>query len=255
MKPEDLDRIFARAGAGHRVEQQAEQVEQQAEQQVEPELLRRISGAILPGLRPVRPMPSARATVAGLLLLPAAVGMAGASILGMYGLHKLSGFQSAGIFAVVGLFAWLAAGQSAAEMVPGSRRLVNPAVLVCAGCLALIAVFAVLFGGYAMAYAIDGLVQQGVPCLRAGLLHALPAAGGTWLILRRGMAVNATAAGLAAGTLAGLAGVTMLSLHCPNVRAIHVMAWHVAVVPVSAVAGALLARALTFRERTAAKPS
>jgi hypothetical protein len=240
MKPEDLDRIFASAGTEH---------------PLEPELLERISGAILPGLRPVRPLPSAEVIVAGLVLVCLTVGIAGASIFGMYGIRKLSFTESAPIFAVVGLLACLAASQTAAEMVPGSRRMVNPAVLVCVGSLALIAVFAVLFGGYAMAYAIDGFVQQGVPCLRAGLLHALPAAAGTWLILRRGMAVNRTAAGLAAGTLAGLAGVTMLSLHCPNLRAIHVMAWHVAVVPLSAAAGALLARVLTFRERSAARPS
>lgn len=240
MMPEDLDQIFARAETGHRVD---------------PDLLDRISVAILPGLRPVRPMPAASVIVAGLLLLCAAVGMAGAAILGFYGLHKLSAAQSAAIFAIIGLFAWLAAGQSAAEMVPGSRRTVNPAVLVCLGSLALIAIFAILLGGYATSYAMDGFVQQGVPCLRAGLLYAIPAGAGTWLILRRGMAVNPTAAGLAAGALAGLAGVIMLSLHCPNLRAIHVMAWHVAVVPLSAAAGALLARALTFRERSAARPS
>jgi hypothetical protein len=240
MKPEDLDRIFASAETGH---------------PVEPELLERISGAILPGLRPVRPLPPADVIVAGLVLLCLTVGIAGASLFGMYGIRKLTSIESASIFAVLAVFTGLAASQSAAEMVPGSRRMVNPAVLVWAASVALIAVFAALFSSYAMAYAMDGFVQQGVPCLRAGLLHALPAAAGTWLILRRGMAVNRTAAGLAAGTLAGLAGVTMLSLHCPNLRAIHVMAWHVAVVPLSAAAGALLARVLTFRERSAARPS
>jgi hypothetical protein len=236
MMPENLDRIFADSGAGH---------------QVDPKLLGLISGRILPGLRPVRPLAPAKAMVTGLLLLCAAVGIAGAAIFGMYGIHKLSGEESASIFAVVSLFAWLAASQSAAEMVPGSLRIVNPRVLVCAGCVALVAVFASLFGGYAM----DGFVQKGVPCLRGGLLFAAPAGTGTWLILRRGFAVDATAAGLAAGTLAGLAGVTMLELHCPNLRAIHIIAWHVAVIPVSAVAGALLARALTSRERSAARPS
>src|SRR5450432_716223 len=151
MKPEDLDRIFASAGTEH---------------QVEPALLDRISAAILPGLRPVRPMPPARVIVAGLLLICAVVGIAGASIFGMYGIRKLSGAESAAIFAVVGLLGCLAASQTAAEMVPGSRRLVNPAVLAVAGSLALIAVAAILFGGYVMAYAIDGFVQQGVPCLR-----------------------------------------------------------------------------------------
>jgi len=98
-------------------------------------------------------------------------------------------------------------------------------------------------------------VSQGVACLTAGLLHAIPAAIASWLLLRRGFAVNPTSAGMVAGTLAGLAGVTMLELHCANLRAIHVMAWHVAVVPVSAVAGALLAHALTSRERSAARLS
>ena len=229
MRPEELDDILVRAGA---------------EQQVEPELLNRISGAILPGLQPVRPMASAKVIVVCLLLLCSAVGIAGASILGLYGIRKLRAEESATIFVVVGLFAWLAASQSAAEMVPGSRRMVNPAVLMFAGCVALIGVFASLFGGYAM----DGFVRQGVPCLRAGLLFALPAGGGTWLILRRGMAVSPTAAGLAAGTLAGLAGLIMLELHCPILHAVHVITWHVAVVPVSAAAGALLARVLTSRD-------
>ena len=236
MEPEDLERVFARAREEH---------------PVDPALVNRISRSILPGLQPVRPMPSAPVIVAALLLLCLGVGITGASILGMYGIRKLSFLESASVFAVVGLLACLAAGQSAAEMVPGSRRLVNPAVLAGAGCVTLIAVFALLFGGYAM----DGFVKQGFPCLRAGLLHALPAGGGAWLILRRGFAVNRTAAGLAAGTLAGLAGVTMLELHCANLRAIHVMAWHVAVVPVSAVAGALLAHALTSRERSAGRLS
>src|SRR4051812_22850045 len=43
-----------------------------------------------------------------------------------------------------------------------------------------------------------------------GLLHAIPAALISWLVLRRGFAVNSLAAGLAIGTLAGMAGVSML---------------------------------------------
>jgi hypothetical protein len=73
------------------------------------------------------------------------------------------------------------------------------------------------------------------------LFHAIPAALASWLLLRRGFAVNSVAAGLVAGTLAGLAGVTMLELHCANLQAPHVMLWHTAVMPVSAAAGALLA--------------
>ena len=72
------------------------------------------------------------------------------------------------------------------------------------------------------------------------MLVAIPAALAIWLVLRRGYAVDATSAGLAAGTLAGLAGVITLELHCPIFRAMHVMVWHTAVTPVSAAGGALL---------------
>jgi len=49
-------------------------------------------------------------------------------------------------------------------------------------------------------------------------------------------------AGLAAGTLSGLTGLTMLELHCPNLKAIHVMVWHVAVVIVSGILGFAIGR-------------
>ena len=69
-------------------------------------------------------------------------------------------------------------------------------------------------------------------------------------MLRRGFAVNPPSAGLVAGTLGGLAGVGMLELHCPNFQAAHILAWHTAVVPVSAALGALLGWRLRFRVRS-----
>jgi hypothetical protein len=68
-----------------------------------------------------------------------------------------------------------------------------------------------------------------------------------WLLLRRGFAVNFVAAELVTGTLAGLAGVTMLELHCANFQAPHVMLWHTAVMPLSGAAGALSAWLLRFQ--------
>jgi hypothetical protein len=73
---------------------------------------------------------------------------------------------------------------------------------------------------------------------------AVPTGIASWLVLHRGFAVNRTAAGLSAGTLAGLAGLAMLEIHCPNFHAMHVMVWHTAVIPISGLAGALLARLL-----------
>jgi hypothetical protein len=59
-------------------------------------------------------------------------------------------------------------------------------------------------------------------------------------VTSRGLAMRGPSAGIAGGTLAGLAGVTALELHCANFQAPHVLLWHTAVVPVSAAAGALV---------------
>ncbi len=104
-----------------------------------------------------------------------------------------------------------------------------------------------IFAGVFRDYHTTHFVSVGIACLVAGLAHAIPVAVLSWLLLRRGFAVNPVAAGAVAGTLAGLAGVTMLELHCPNFQVLHVLVWHTAVVPVAGAAGALLAWALQLR--------
>jgi hypothetical protein len=110
-------------------------------------------------------------------------------------------------------------------------------VLGVSGCIGLAAVFGLLFHDYRT----EWFVSQGVACLTAGLVQALPASVAAWLLLRRGFAVNSIAAGFAKGALAGLAGVTMLELHCLNFEAPHVMVWHIAVLPISGAVGMLVA--------------
>jgi hypothetical protein len=210
---------------------------------VDPALLDRVATSIGSSLRPVRPLPPIWVLAGGLVLVCAAVALAGAARSGFYGIQKLGVLERGLIFPTLGILIFLAATTCVSEMIPGSRRRVAPGWLLGAGSLALLAVFAVLFRDYRT----DHFVSQGLVCLTAGLLHAIPAALASWLLLRRGFAVNSAAAGLVAGTLAGLAGVTMLELHCANFQAPHVMLWHTAVMPVSAAAGALLAWLLRSR--------
>ena len=122
----------------------------------------------------------------------------------------------------------------------------HPGVLLAVSCLVLMGVFVVVFRDYHTSH----FVSAGIACLVAGLIHAVPVAFLSWLLLRRGFAVNPVAAGAVAGTLAGLAGVTMLELHCPNFQVLHVLVWHTAVVPAAGAAGALLAWALQLRARS-----
>jgi hypothetical protein len=114
----------------------------------------------------------------------------------------------------------------------------RPATLLMVVMVAWLSVDAVLFHDYRM----GSFVAEGIPCLRAGVAVAVPTGMASWLVLRRGFAVNPANAGLAAGTLAGLAGLTTLELHCANFLAPHVMVWHTAVIPVCGLAGAILAR-------------
>jgi hypothetical protein len=205
--------------------------------QVDPAVLRGIANAIVPNLRPVRPL-SPPVLAAQLIAVSAAAAFAGAGVLGFKGIQRLSAVQSAAIFPAVALFICLAAALSTAAIIPGARQRVRPAVLVALACAALAGIFALVFHDYSTA----GFVREGVRCLTAGVANAIPAALLAWIVLRRGFAVNATAAGAAAGALAGLAGILMLELHCPLLQAPHAMLWHVAVIPICGAVGALLPR-------------
>ena len=223
MKDREIDAILQQAG--------------DASRGVDPALLNRIAGALGPAVPPVRPLPRNWVLAVGLLAVCTAVALAGAARLGFLGFQKLGVPGRALIFPALAVLTWISAAACVAEMIPGSRRRVPPGFLPGAASLALVAVFAGLFRDYHT----DHFVQQGLICLTAGMLHAIPAALLCWLLLRRGFAVNPVAAGLVAGTLAGLAGISMLELHCQNFEAPHVMLWHTAVIPVSAGAGALAA--------------
>jgi len=210
--------------------------------EVAPALLERVVGSIKSSMQPVRPLLPTWVLAGGLVLIGSAVALADAARAGFYGFEKLSVLERAFIFPTLGILIWVAAAEFVSEMIPGSRRRMGPVALLTLGSLVLLGVFAVLF----RAYPTDHFVSAGIKCLVTGVLHAIPVALLSWLLLRRGFAVNPVAAGLVGGTLAGLAGVTVLELHCANFQALHVLLWHTAVVPVSGVAGALVAWALRF---------
>jgi hypothetical protein len=232
MRDEDIDDIL---------KQEAE-----AKQGVDPALLNRISMSIGSGLRPVRALSPAWILASGLFLICAVVAVGGAIVLGPHGVQKMSAVERGLIFSILSILVWLAATLCIAEAIPGSRRPMAPWLLVGTGCIGLGAVFGLLFHDYRT----ERFVSQGLACLRAGLILALPASLAAWWILKRGFAVNPVAAGLATGTLGGLAGVTMLELHCINFEAPHLMVWHIAVMPISGAIGALVAlTARAYRRR------
>lgn len=210
--------------------------------------LQRVAESIRPSLCPVRPLPPAWVMTAGLVLICAAVSLAGAARAGFFGFEKMDILERLLIFPALFILVWLAAAEFTHEMIPGSRRRVSAGTLLGLSCAALLAVFAFLFRDYETHH----FISVGIVCLLTGFFHAIPASLLAWLLLRRGFAVNSVAVGLVAGTLGGLTGVGVLELHCPNFEAAHVLVWHTAVVPLSAGAGALATWALRFRKGSGA---
>lgn len=220
-----------------------------APDQLDPASLQRVADSIRSSLRPVRPLPSTWLLASGLVLICAAVAVAAAAAAGLHGVEKMSGWERALIFSTLGLLAWLGATEFANAMIPGSRRRISAGVLLAVSCVTLLAAFSLLFHDYR----VERFVSAGIACLMTGLLYAIPAGLLSWLLLRRGVSLNSVSAGFVAGTLAGLAGVGMLELHCPNFEAAHVLVWHTAVVPLSAALGALVGWALRFRKTSDAQ--
>lgn len=219
-----------------------------ASSEVDGSVLERVMHSIKPAFGPVRPLPSTPILSAGLVFACAAVSLIGGAVFGLYGIEKMALWQRALVFPSLAALTWISGAAFADEMIPGSRRRISARALLATGIAVLLGVFAFLFRDYQT----EHFVSAGIVCLAVGFLFAVPAAFLGWLLLRRGFAVNSISAGAVAGTLAGLAGVGMLELHCVNFQAAHVLVWHTAVIPLSAAVGALLGWLLHLRQTRAA---
>jgi Negative regulator of sigma F len=207
---------------------------------VEPAVLKGIADSISSSLRPVRPLPRTWVLTAGLPLICVSVAVAAAAGMGFYGIEMLSLWERVLIFSTLGILIWAAGKEFVSQLIPGSRPYFGVGAFLIISATALLGVLALVFHDYRT----DHFISAGILCLLTGLILAIPSALLSWLLLRRGFAVNSVTAGLVGGALAGLSGVTMLELHCANFQALHVLVWHTAVVPVSAAAGALVGWAL-----------
>jgi hypothetical protein len=76
--------------------------------------------------------------------------------------------------------------------------------------------------------------------MKNGLAFSAPAAILLWFILRRGAILYPKLIGAIAGGLAGLAGLSVLEINCPNLNAFHILIWHEGVLVISSLGGALL---------------
>jgi len=210
-----------------------------------PETLARIAESIARSIRPVRPLAAGWLLTARVFLICMAVTLVGAAALGFSGIAKMNVLERSLVFGALALLALSTASQLVNAMTPGSRRRMTSVAQFAVSGLSLAAILAMCFRNYQITH----FWRAGLVCLAIGLLHAVPAGLLSWWVLRRGFAVEPASAGLAAGTVAGLAGVAMLEFHCPNFQAAHVLVWHIGVLLASAGLGMLCGSAQVRFER------
>ena len=203
--------------------------------QISSALQRRIAHPLLMSLRPVKPLPPLRVSIAQLVVLfvvfsSALVGVLGLRASTARACSRLWGSAFSSQRACACFRAMLAC-----QMRPGSYQPVPGQIMLAAFGLGLLTAMGVLFPWGAA----PRFVEQGWPCLFGGVSVAVPAAALLWLVVRRGAPLSMRTTGATLGATAGLLGVTVLQVKCPHQEALHLLVWHGSVLVIATGAGVL----------------
>ena len=207
--------------------------------------LRQIKSAVIADLKPVRPMASDAVYVgalAGIFIVVCIVSCY--LIAGREGWEALSNLQRPVVFIPLLAIASLLAFSLVRQMRPAAKYTRTTALVGAGVFLLLLASVALIFQPMQeTAFAHDSLV-----CFRAGVMFAIPTAILFGIVLWRGAALSPALTGATAGGLAGLAGLAILEIHCPNMNVYHIVVAHLSVVVACALAGFVFS-SVTFSRR------
>jgi hypothetical protein len=199
-----------------------------------PGRLKEIQAGVVGDLNPVRPLAPAGIYFAAFAVIFAAVSVvSGYYIAGHFGWDALSNLQKSLVFFALIATAALLVFSLVRQMTPGAKYMQSAAVYAAGLFALLLALMPLLFHPEPE----PGFLNDAWICFRAGVLFALPAAVLITLLFRRGAPTSRPLAGATVGGLAGLAGMTALEIHCPNLNVYHIVASHVSVSLVCAIAG------------------
>ena len=201
-------------------------------------------GRNLSAVRPLKPFGYYAAGFALIFLAPivAALGM-----LRNYGIAGISPAVIVIAFGALAVCAALLAVSLAADMSPGTRC-PAPAVVLTGGILlSLAAMFCVLLPYHTE----TSFWVPSSNCLQLGVVFAVPTAALAWGLLRRGAVLSPAISGAAAGLLGGLAGLTVLEIHCPDHNLAHVLVAHWGTALVCTAIGLAVGALIERRERMA----
>jgi hypothetical protein len=218
-------------------------LEERGESPAPPESqVKRIQARIVENLQPVRPLAPSRFFLFACAIIFLCVVAVGVMPAGMNGWDALNTAQRIAVFTTLAASAVLLAVSMIGQMAPANKYAIAPAAVPIGILAALLVIVAATFRPRQE----SAFVANGLACIRNGLTFSIPSAFLFWLLPRRGAMLFPKLIGAAAGGLAGLVGLSVLELNCPNLNLFHILVWHWGVVLVSAVAGALLGGAVEY---------
>jgi hypothetical protein len=192
-----------------------------------------IATGILADLKVVKPLPPTSVLVFILVSILVVVAAAGGAVLGNAGWNALILLQRITVFTALAVAAALLSFSISRQIVPGGKLLLPPYSLIIAVLGVMIGICITLFHPHAE----SSFVSTGLVCLRIGIESAISAAALFWVLLRRGAILSPILTGATAGALAGLSGLTVLEIFCPNLNEYHILVWHLGSVLASTVGG------------------
>jgi hypothetical protein len=207
--------------------------------------LKQIEAALVADLKPVRPLAPAGVYLAAFC----AVFVAGCIaswfyFTGQSGWEALSNLQKILVFVPLCSIAALLIFSVVRQMTPAAKYARTTALFAAAVFLLLLVFMTLIFRPVQE----SAFISTGLICLRNGMTFAIPVAFVFALLLLRGAQLSPLLTGATAGGLAGLVGMAVLEIHCPNLNIYHILVWHVSVVLVCVIGGTVLS-SVTFRRR------
>jgi hypothetical protein len=224
MTRRDLDRILSES---------AQAVPPRDGSGIDPAVLQDLEKSVAANLLPVRPLPPRSfffTAFAGSFVLIVAISV---NFMKALAIPLMTPLQLTLILSTLGIGAALLAISLVDQMAPGSRQRLRPEFLLPGVVALLLAVVALLFPFGSE----PDFVAHGWTCFRAGFPLALLTAIPIWFLLRKGAVLLPRITGATAGLMAGLAGASVLEVHCVNFSAPHILVWHIGVALTGALCG------------------
>ena len=207
--------------------------------------LKQIESTVMADLKPVRPIASSSVYLAGFASIFVAVCIIGASILGESGWHALTTFQRAAVFAPLAATIAVLIFSIVRQMVPAAKYAYSSATIAASLFVVLLLMISVLFSRAPE----HAFIQNGLPCFEIGMICAIPSAFLFIALLRRGAALSPALTGATAGGLAGLVGLAVLEIQCPNLNVYHIVVWHISVLLTCVIGGLVFSSVISFFQR------